>query len=89
MDNTAELLEKLKNLNDAELSDAIYRVARSLGANEKTAARISAERDKIRRKLESADGSDLKKTMSRLNKSQLERVFSALDERTGGGNGSK
>lgn len=89
MDNTAEMLEKLKKLNDAELSDAIYRVARSLGANEKMAERISSERTMIRRKLENADESDLKKTMSHLNKAQLERVLSTLNEKTGGSNGSK
>ena len=89
MDNTAEMLEKLKSLNDAELSDAIYRVARSLGANEKMAARISSERGKIRQKLEGTSESDLKRTMSHLNKSQLERVFSALDQKSGGQNGSK
>ena len=89
MDNTSEMLEKLKSLNDAELSDAIFRVARSLGANEKMAARISSERGKIRQKLEGASESDLKRTMSHLNKSQLERVFSTLDQKSGGQNGSK
>lgn len=89
MDNTAEMLEKLKSLNDAELSDAIYRVARSLGANEKMAARISSERGKIRQKLEGTSESDLKRTMSHLNKSQLERVISTLDQKSGGQNGSK
>ena len=89
MDNTAEMLEKLKSLNDAELSDAIYRVARSLGANEKMAAKISSERGKIRQKLEGASETDLKRTMSHLNKSQLERVISTLDQKSGGQNGSK
>lgn len=89
MDNTAEMLEKLKNLNDEELADAIYKVARSLGANEKMAARISSERNKIRQKLDTASESDLKKTMSHLNKTQLEKVLSSLGENLGGQNGSK
>ncbi len=88
MDNTGEMLEKLKNLNDAELETAIRNVAKALGANDRMAAKLAAERSKIRRKLDGASESDLKRAMSHLKKDQLDTVISNLGL-DGGGNGSK
>ncbi len=89
MDNTGEMLEKLKNLNDTELEAAIRNVAKALGANDRMAAKLASERSKIRRKLDGASESDLRKAMSHLNKNQIENVISNLGLDSGGGNGSK
>lgn len=89
MDNTGEMLEKLKNLNDAELEAAIHNVALALGANERMAAKIAGERGKIRRKLDTASESDLKKAMSHLKGDQLENIISSLEKSSGGKDGHR
>jgi len=89
MDNTGEMLERLKNLSDAELEAAIHNVAKALGANDRIAAKLVADREKIRKKLDKASESDLKKAMSHLNSDQLNSIVTNLGGDKGGQNGSK
>ena len=87
MDNTGEMLEKLKNLSDAELESAIHSVAKALGANERMASKLAADREKIRKRLTGASEGELKRAMSHLNADQLDSIITSLGK--GGDNGSK
>jgi len=82
MNDFKDMTEKLKNMSDAELEEAIRTVGAALGADERALARISRERSTLKRKLANADERDLAGLAAKLSPDQLETIKRAL---SGGG----
>ncbi len=76
-----EMLNKLKSMNQKELSYAIESICRMMGANEGVAKSLSRDPDAVMQKLNDLSSADINAMLSRVDKKSLEAIKKNIQER--------
>lgn len=87
MEIDKEMLDKISNMSDEEISAAVGTVADILGANGSIAKRIAADPAMVRRRVRRVSPRDIRKIQSAISESDLAEIASALGLDGEGANG--
>lgn len=85
MEIDKDIIDKISNLSDKELAEAVTKVGEMLGANPQTAKRISKNPSNLRKRINNISQRDIDKIKKSVGETEIAEIITALGLNNKGG----